>query len=120
MDVNIKISPEVVIMLPFGIMCDVIGLIILCCGLDDFGLIDIVPMMIIFSWLIIRGKELPNLQGGLKNKIRNLFTDKRFRFLTPLLGELTPYLGGIGFFWTLTVLLNVMEVEEEELPEEGQ
>jgi len=117
---NIKLSPEVVIMLPFGIMCDVIGLIILCCGLDDFGLADIVPIMIIFPWLIIRGKELPNLQGGTKERIMNLFTDKRFRFIVPLFGELTPVLGGIGFFWTLTVLFNVIEREEEEQELEGE
>jgi hypothetical protein len=117
MDMNIKLSPEVVIMLPFGIMCDIIGLIFLLFGLDDCGLADIVPIMIIFPWLLLRGKPLPNLEGGAEQRMMNLFTDKRFRFLTPLIGELTPYLGGIGFFWTLTVLLNVVEREEEELEE---
>lgn len=110
MDLNIKFTPETVIMLPFAFICDVVGLVILLCGLDDFGLADVVPMFIIFSWLIIRGKQIPSRNGGISDKIKNLFTNKYLKFLTPLLGELTPYLGGLGFFWTLTVLYNTIEV----------
>jgi len=111
---NIKLSPEALIILPFAIVCDVLGIIILACGLDDFGLIDFVPMVIIFTWLMMRGKQIPDRQGGIFSKIKNLFTNKYLKFLTPLLGELTPVLGGLGFFWTLTVLFNITEEEEEQ------
>jgi len=110
---DLKLTPETVIMLTYALMLDFAGLIVTVCVLDDAGILDIVGMLTIFPWLIIRNKRVTVKEGGIMGKVKNLFTNKYLKFLTPAIGELTPVLGGIGFFWTATVLFNITETDEE-------
>lgn len=115
---NLKFSPELIFMLPFALFLDFMGLLILCFGFDDFGLLDIIGVIFIDSWLIIRsklkGKSTPSLSGkkGPLGAIRKLFTGKWSRFITPAIGEITPVVGSIGFFWTALVFFTLTEPDE--------
>ena len=113
---NIKFTPEAFFMVPFAVMLDLSGLILICFGLDDFGVTDAMGIMFINGWLLMRGKEVggdTKSQGkkGAINKIKNIFTDKKTKFFVPAIGELIPYLGSLLPFWTLSVLLNLSEDE---------
>jgi len=97
-------------MLPTALFLDLCGLGLVIFGLDDLGILDITGMFVFFPWLLIRGHRPPSLSGRKSfGKIKKLFKNKYLRFLTPLIGETTPWLGGIGFFWTMTVLFNLEE-----------
>lgn len=111
---NIKLTPETLIMLPMAFFLDLCGLGIVIFGLDDLGLIDLAGIFIFFPWLLIRGERLPSLAGTksgarIKEFLTKLFKNKHLKFLTPLIGEVTPWVGGLGFFWTLSVLFNLEE-----------
>ncbi len=111
---NIKLTPETVIMLPVAFFLDLCGLGLVIFALDDLGLIDIIGIFIFFPWLLIKGEKLPSLaetKGGarIKGSLAKLFKNKHLKFLTPLIGEVTPWVGGLGFFWTLSVLFNLEE-----------
>jgi len=107
---NIKFTPETFFMLPTALFLDLCGLGLVIFGLDDLGILDITGMFVFFPWLLIRGHRPPSLSGRKSfGKIKKLFKNKYLRFLTPLIGETTPWLGGIGFFWTMTVLFNLEE-----------
>lgn len=107
---NLKFTPEAFFIVPPALLLDLCGLGLVIFGLDDLGILDITGVIIFFPWLLIRGKKLPSLSGSKNSKkIKKFFTNKNVRFLTPLIGEVTPWLGGIGFFWTMTVLSNLEE-----------
>lgn len=104
---NFKFSAETLIMVPFALMIDLIGIIILCCGLDDFGLLDSIWIIFSTPWLLLRGKS-PSKKGAL-SWFQNIFTGKWSRFLVPDIGSLIPYVGNIIPFRTLTVLFNLQD-----------
>lgn len=116
---NLKFSPELIFMLPFALALDVAGLLIASGIGDDYGMVDIIGIVFIFSWLIIRGKKRPSLQGkkGPMGFLRKIFTGKWSKFITPAIGELTPVVGSVGFFWTASVLFTLTEAEDEPEPE---
>ncbi|MDK2949260.1 MAG: hypothetical protein PWQ56_425 [Patescibacteria group bacterium] len=101
-------------MLPAALFLDFCGLGLVLFGLDDLGVLDLTGIFIFFPWLLIRGKRLPSLAGRksggkIKKFFAKLFKNKYLRFLTPLIGETTPWIGGVGFFWTASVLFNLEE-----------
>ena len=55
------LSPEAIIMLPFAILIDLIGIVLIFFALDDFWITDIVAFTFIGGWSYfrsqIRGKE---------------------------------------------------------------
>ena len=116
---NLKFSPELIFMFPLALILDVAGLLIACGAGDDYGVIDVIGIMFIFTWLLIRGKKRPSLQSrrGIMGTARKIFTGKWSRFITPAIGELTPVLGSVGFFWTMSVLFTLTEVESEPEPQ---
>ncbi|HNY36236.1 MAG TPA: hypothetical protein PLD14_00930 [Candidatus Pacearchaeota archaeon] len=107
---NIKFTPETFFMLPFALMLDLIGIILIFFGLDDFGITDIIGIAFINTWLLLRGKKALHKQGkkGAINGIKNAFTGKTSKFFTASILELIPYLGCLPF-WTLSVLYNLEE-----------
>lgn len=102
---NLKLSPATVIMLPIAIFLDGVGIIIFCFGLDDFGLLDIIGIICIDTWLFFQ-KAAPARRGGIAGGIQGLFTGKISKYLTPTLIELTPYVGVIPS-WTISLLFNL-------------
>ncbi|MFA5071822.1 MAG: hypothetical protein WC511_05690 [Candidatus Pacearchaeota archaeon] len=109
---NIKFTPETFFMLPFALGLDLIGIILVCFGLDDFGMTDMIGIGFINMWLILRGRQVLHKQGrkGAISSIKNLFTGKTSKFFAAPFLELIPYLGCLPF-WTISVLLNLNEEE---------
>jgi len=100
-----KFSPETLLMLPLAVGIDLVSIILICFGLDDFGLLDIIGIVFIGGWLFFRkGKIVEKKKGFLKR----IFTGKFSKFLTPIFGEGIPYLGILPF-WTLSVYYNLLE-----------
>lgn len=87
-------SPEGVLMLCVAGILDSIGLIILCFGLDDVGILDITGLCIITSWLFMRTGRISVTKDSQKilKKIG----------LTTII-EIIPWLGGLAPSWTILV-----------------
>jgi hypothetical protein len=89
-------SPEALIMGLLAVSLDLIGYVLLLTALDDFWLTDIVGVLFIGSWVLIRGGGTKGLKGkkgipGLKN------------FGIASLIEVVPYVGSISPSWTIMV-----------------
>lgn len=109
---GIKFTPEAFFMLSIAIGLDSIGIILVCFGLDDFGITDVIGISTINTWLIMRNKKPRNDLGkkGAISSIQKAFTGKSTKFFLPLFGELVPYLGVLPF-WTLSVYYNLVDTE---------
>ena len=107
---NIKFTPETFFILPFALGLDLIGILLICCGLDDFGITDIIGIAFLNTWLLLRGKQVIHRQGkkGAISSIKNVFTEKTSKFFAAPFLELIPYVGCLPF-WTISVLLNLEE-----------
>lgn len=108
---NIKFTPEAFFMLPFAMFIDLIGIILVCFGLDDFGITDIIAILFINTWLLLRGKQTSYKKQdkkGAMNKFKKLLSGKTSKFFMGQILELIPYLGSLPF-WTLLVLANLEE-----------
>jgi len=108
---GIKFTPESFIMIPLAVGLDLVGIILVCFGLDDFGMTDMIGIATIDLWLIIRNKKQKKQGGkGVINNLRKLFTGDLTKIATPTLGEIIPYVGALPF-WTLSVLFNLTDTE---------
>jgi len=102
-------------MLPFAIMLDAIGILLLCTAGDDYGITDIIGILFINGWLLFRQektidiKKVKQRAEDIINIIKNLFTKKPSKFFAAGLLELIPCLGALLPFWTIAVLLNLTE-----------
>jgi hypothetical protein len=99
-------GPEGVLMLCVAGILDMLGFILFLLswlGIDDFGVLDVLGMLIIGGWMFMRG-------GGLNKKIikRGL---RRFGFSSAI--EIVPWLGGIAPSWTILVFIELKGSEEE-------
>ncbi|MFZ3054806.1 MAG: hypothetical protein WA091_02405 [Minisyncoccales bacterium] len=109
---SLKFTPEAFFMLPLAIGLDIIGVILFCYLVDDFGITDMIGIATINVWLILRNKKPRNESGrkGVMENIKKSFTGKQTKFIVPVIGELIPYLGVLPF-WTLSVLFNLIDTE---------
>jgi len=92
---NLKFSPETVIMLPVAVFLDLIGIVLVCFGLDDFGTLDVVSTVIIGGWMLFRKGQMVNIGAQKKQLIR---------FLAGMGIEITPYLGALPAVTVITLL----------------
>lgn len=53
-------SPEGLIILPFAVLVDLIGIVLVCFGLDDFWITDIIAWMLIGGWSFFRSQIIPS------------------------------------------------------------
>jgi hypothetical protein len=105
-----KLTPELLMVLPLAVLLDVIGIVILLCGLDDFGLLDIVGICTIGLWSLLKLGKIP-ASNNRKDFLRRIFTGKKSRFFTTFGGELIPYVGALPFL-TLGVYHQLMQQDE--------
>ena len=107
---NIKLTPETITILPLAIGLDLVGIILICFGLDDFGTTDIIGIVFINSWLLFRGSRGVDVEkrNGTKGKIKKVFKGKTSKFVVPSFLELIPYIGALPC-WTLSVLFNLSD-----------
>ena len=105
---KLKLSPATVIMLPLAIGLDVIGIVLLCFGLDDCGITDTIGIVFIDTWLYFQGRKVVKGNRGLSGFFKNLFTGNVTKYIVPTAVELTPYLGALPM-WTWSVLANLSQ-----------
>jgi hypothetical protein len=100
---GLKISPDLIIILPFALILDLIPIILVCFGLDDVGTTDTIGLVFLGSWLWFR------------DGINAVSAKKQFKKLTKRLalmaGEYVPYLGVLPF-WTILVVMTLKEDQE--------
>lgn len=101
------LTPETLLILPLAIGIDLASIILVCFGLDDFGILDFIGIIFIGSWLFFR-KGKPEALKGKKDFLAKIFTGKYTKFTTPIFGEIIPYLGVLPF-WTVSVYFNLTE-----------
>jgi hypothetical protein len=107
-----KLTPESFIMLSVAFIIDLIGLLLLCCGIDDCGLLDLVGIFIIGGWMIFKTKKVKK-PAGKGRFLSKLFTDKYSKFLVTFGIEEIPYIGGFSFTWTAAVYFTLVVQDEQ-------
>jgi len=91
-------GPEGIVMMLAAGLLDLIGLIILCFGLDDFGILDIIGLFIIGGWMLSQSSQIIGTKGAKK------VGGKIFKRLgLSFLGEIIPYFGNVAPCWLLAV-----------------
>ncbi len=107
--VEVFFSPEVLVLF-FATMIDAINVLLVCVGLDDFGLTDLIGLFFIGGWLWFRSmlKETPSKMPTPKRqklpKPEGAKATRRMRWLRIICfgGELIPYVGALPW-WTILV-----------------
>ena len=99
------LSPLGILTLVCATLIDLAGLIVLCFGLDDFGILDIIGLVFVGGLMFIQSKEITGSKGSQKvmKKVGGKIA-KRLGF--SFLGEVIPYFGGIAPCWTLAVIFH--------------
>jgi hypothetical protein len=91
-------SPEGILMLCIAIMLDCAGFIIFLLGtwfaIDDYGILDILGMVIIGGWMLMRSGS-----SGAKTAVKKGLK----RFIEASAVELVPFLGGASPSWVWLV-----------------
>lgn len=91
-------SPEGILMLCIAALLDAIGMVIALAGtwfgIDDYGVLDILGMLIIGGWMLVRGGS-----SGAKEAAKKGLK----RFITASAVEVVPFLGGVAPSWIILV-----------------
>lgn len=104
------LSVEGVIMLPLAVFFDLISIILLIFALDDFGILDIFATILFCGWMFSRSQTIAapqRISQKAEGTIKKVFRGKWSKFLTPIIGEVIPYVGALPF-WTLAVYYELM------------
>ncbi|MBL7150848.1 hypothetical protein ISS86_02875 [Candidatus Microgenomates bacterium] len=99
------LSPIGVIMLIFAILLDLAGLIILCFGLDDLGILDVLGLIFVGGLMFMSARDMTVTKGA-KKALKKVGGKVLKRVGLSFLGELIPYFGGIAPCWTIAVILH--------------
>lgn len=107
-----KLSPESFMMLSLAFAIDLTGFVLLCFGLDDAGILDLIGIVVIGGWMIFKSGKIkkPAGKGGLLKKV---FTGKYSKFLVTFGVEEIPYIGGLSFTWTAAVYFALIVQDEQ-------
>lgn len=87
-------------LLPLALLADAAGLILLCFGLDDFGLLDLVLDPLFLIWIALRKKD------------PTVFNKILLRALGYETLEVIPYVSDIFPGYTLLVIMTVMDSQK--------
>ena len=104
------LSPEGFVMMSVATTIDLISIIIVFVGLDDFGITDTIGIIIIGSWMFFKSGTMPEKpQRPGKPEVPTKGGGKILkRFALTGVAELVPYLGVIPW-WTISVYQTLTE-----------
>lgn len=108
-----KSTPESVLILPIAVFIDLIGVVLILFGLDDFGLLDSVGIAIIGTWQLFKAGRItapPVKKGGF---LRKVFSGKWSKFFVTWGGEIIPYFGWLPF-WSWAVYFQLINQDEQQ------
>lgn len=100
------LSPTGIMLFSVAGVIDGIGLIILCTGLDDLGIMDIIGLIFVGGLMFATSGSITGTKGAQKT-VKKLGTKLSKRLGLSFLGELIPYFGGIAPCWTLAVYFHL-------------
>jgi len=108
-----KLTPESILILPLAVFIDIIGIILVLFGADDFGILDIVGICTIGSWQLFKAGKIsaPKVKKG--GFLKKIFTGKWSRFFVTWGGEIIPYVGWLPF-WTSAVYFQLIQQDEQQ------
>lgn len=97
-------SPEALIMFPIAAVLDLVGIILVCFGLDDFWITDIIGILTIGLWTYFHSQTVKVTYRAAERLAKAVKWARRLRWLRPLLIvlEFIPY-GGAAPCWVLLV-----------------
>jgi hypothetical protein len=89
------LKPAGFIFMPLAILLDLTGIILLCFGLDDFWITDIIGLITIGFWTYFNSQTAKVTHGAKERLTKLTKTARRLRWLRPLLIilEFIPYVG---------------------------
>ena len=90
-------SPEALTMLFMAAMIDLLGFMLVMFFLDDFGILDVVGMLLIGSWMFLRFGSFKKPKKG------SVVGGKIKRWMIATIVELIPILGSFCPTWTIAV-----------------
>ena len=95
-------TPEAFVIFPLAALLDLAGLIILCCGLDDFWILDTIGLILIGGWMFVRIGHITATKRAAQMAEK---TGKKLLKRTGLafLIEIIPWVGGLAPSWVLAV-----------------
>jgi len=108
------------VMLIIALTIDILGIVLICFGLDDFGILDIIGLVIFGTWVFVRSggeKNLKDQKSLSTTKEKSAAIKKQGTTLLKRLGrvglragiisifEFIPYVGAILFGWTIVVAI---------------
>ncbi len=108
------------VMFIIALTIDIVGVVLICFGLDDFGILDIVGLIIFGTWVFARSggeKNLSDQKSVSTTKEKSAAIKKQGTTLLKRLGrvglragliailEFIPYIGAILFGWTIVVVI---------------
>jgi len=99
------LSPVGIMLLISAVLLDLAGLIILCFGLDDFGILDALGLIFIGGLMFMSSGDITATKGA-KKVLKKAGGKVLKRAGLSFLGELIPYFGGIAPCWTIAVILH--------------
>jgi hypothetical protein len=105
---NIKLTPATIFMLPLAVGLDVAGILLLCFGLDDFGITDAIGIVFIDTWLFFQGSRTVKGNRGLSGFFQKAFKGNVAKYVTPTTLEMIPYVGALPM-WTISILYNLSQ-----------
>ena len=100
------LSPVGIMMLLIAGTIDLIGLVILCFGLDDLGIMDIIGLIFVGGLMYFTSGSITATKGAQKTA-KKLGTKILKRLGLSFLGELIPYFGGIAPCWIIAVYFHL-------------
>ena len=96
-------SPEGVLLLGIAIVIDGIGFLFFIIGtwfgIDDYGILDFIGLLIIGGWILLRS-------GSLNTEMAKKGLN---RFLKAFIVEIIPFVGGVAPSWTWLVYKTLKE-----------
>ncbi len=98
-------TPEGFIMMSIAGAIDITGITLLCFGLDDFGITDLIAYSTIGPWMLMRGSGFKKPTAGVGEAAQKAAKlAKRLKWLRPaaFIGELLPYLGALPMWSFMT------------------
>jgi hypothetical protein len=113
--IKIKFNIETIFILGSAIAFDLIGIALICFGLDDLGILDTVGVLIFDSWAIHKSLSPPSGRRGRRRgknkKVKNILK----RMLGSSIAEAIPYLGALPF-WSYNIYMILKDqIEDEEM-----
>jgi len=111
--IKIKFNVETIFILGAAIVFDLIGIALICFGLDDLGILDTVGVLIFDSWAIHKSLSPPSgkrRRRGKNKKVKNILK----RMIGSSIAEAIPYLGALPF-WSYNIYMILKDqIEDEE------